>query len=754
MKNIHKLFFGIAMVAMFTGCSEDKESNPISEIDTDTPTPSVGTLITINAAVDTDQSLSKVALQQADNSLDLLSQWQEDDQIQVFARQNGKNYKISDQIAVENISADGRSCSFNIVLPSEIDPAKTYQVIGLCGVQGSINDDGILSFDASTQRKPILKFRAPLMFAASATSTTVEANFKHIGAYEILHVVNNSTAGITFSHNGYTTEKGWYYNRFRCTYDCNKTNATIAAEDIWGYQDINDTPVPSGKMATIVSWYVPNGNSITQAYLEAGINGGGVRSSNAKTSNTIIRAGNAYHLYVTWDGQKLKFGDQSITTNVVASMDGAAVASYIKGLAAGEHTIKLEGVCDASVIRSAMQANPSAIINLDLRNCDITANFNGVTSLKSVQLPLTTTEIAESAFKGCTALRSVLMPDRVENIGASAFASCKSLEVINIPSKLVKVGANAFKNCAKLTNIALPEKMNYIGSNAFADCDNMTITVAKPDNWWFSAKAGAKGTRIPEQLTQSWLIDNSGYNYFRSIEWSVSDDGNTRTYIINGVKLEMVLVEGGTFWMGAQREDPELPNYDSLANDDEAPVHEVTLDNFYITKYVITRAQWYAIMGGDIEQDDYIYPIIGTSWGRTNDFINNLNELTTNKFRLPTESEWEFAARGGKKSKGYKYSGGNEISFVAWYYGNSGNQVNPVGQRSPNELGIYDMTGNTWEMCLYNVYSNEKECNPMGSSPTWRSCTYGCQGSDCRITLRFPDNQTDYDDGFRLVIRP
>lgn len=202
MKNIHKLFFGIAMVAMLTGCSEDKESNPISEIDTESPTPSVGTLITINAAVDTDQSLSKVALQQADNSLDLLSQWQEDDQIQVFARQNGKNYKISDQIAVENISTDGRSCSFNIVLPSEIDPAKTYQVIGLCGIQGSINDDGILSFDASTQRKPILKFRAPLMFAASATSTTVEANFKHIGAYEILHVVNNSTAGITFSHNG------------------------------------------------------------------------------------------------------------------------------------------------------------------------------------------------------------------------------------------------------------------------------------------------------------------------------------------------------------------------------------------------------------------------------------------------------------------------------------------------------------------------------------------------------------------------
>ena len=140
MKNIYKLFFGIAMVAMFTGCSEDKESNPISEIDTDTPTPSVGTLITINAAVDTDQSLSKVALQQADNSLDLLSQWQEDDQIQVFARQNGKNYKISDQIAVESISADGRSCSFNIVLPSEIDPAKTYQVIGLCGV---LNHTGI-----------------------------------------------------------------------------------------------------------------------------------------------------------------------------------------------------------------------------------------------------------------------------------------------------------------------------------------------------------------------------------------------------------------------------------------------------------------------------------------------------------------------------------------------------------------------------------------------------------------------------------
>lgn len=165
------------------------------------------------------------------------------------------------------------------------------------------------------------------------------------------------------------------------------------------------------------------------------------------------------------------------------------------------------------------------------------------------------------------------------------------------------------------------------------------------------------------------------------------------TLTVNGIKYNMVWVDGGTFRMGATSEQGS--DADSDADSDEKPVHSVTLSSYYIGKTEVTQALWKAVMGSNpsyFEGDDL--PVEQVSWDDCQEFIRKLNSLTGQNFRLPTEAEWEFACRGGNNSRGYKYSGSNYIDNVAWNWDNSGKKTHPVATKSPNELGIYDMSGN------------------------------------------------------------
>ena len=199
----------------------------------------------------------------------------------------------------------------------------------------------------------------------------------------------------------------------------------------------------------------------------------------------------------------------------------------------------------------------------------------------------------------------------------------------------------------------------------------------------------------------------------------------------------MVKVEGGTFTMGATSEQS------SSAWDDEKPTHSVTLSSFYLCKYEVTQALWRAVMGGSLFnlKGDSL-PVEQVSWDECQTFISRLNNLTGRNFRLPTEAEWEYAARGGNRSRGYKYSGSNVLSDVAWYDGNSSDKRHPIGTKSPNELGLYDMSGNVWEWCSdwYGYYSSSAQTNPTGPS---RGALRVCRGGGwyggagfCRLSDR------------------
>ena len=188
------------------------------------------------------------------------------------------------------------------------------------------------------------------------------------------------------------------------------------------------------------------------------------------------------------------------------------------------------------------------------------------------------------------------------------------------------------------------------------------------------------------------------------------------------------------------------PDKDSETSDDEKPAHRVSLDGYYIAETQVTQELWYEVMGDNPSdfKGNAQRPVDRVSWNDCQEFINKLNQHTGQKFCLPTEAQWEYAARGGKKSKGYKYAGGNDLSRVACYYVNSDDETHPVRQKLPNELGLYDMTGNVWEWCRDwfdgNFYEFSPQYNPegpaLGTDRVLRGGCYGNVSRTCRLSYR------------------
>jgi len=225
------------------------------------------------------------------------------------------------------------------------------------------------------------------------------------------------------------------------------------------------------------------------------------------------------------------------------------------------------------------------------------------------------------------------------------------------------------------------------------------------------------------------------------------------TQEVKGMKIEMVRIPGGTFLMGSTS---------SNAKSDEMTVHSVTLSSFYIGKYEVTQAQWAVVMGDNPShfQLGDNYPVEKVSWLDCQEFIQKLNELTGKRYRLPTEAEWEYAARGG--TSGDRYGDINLIINIAWYGINSGKSTHPVGQKQPNAYGLYDMLGNVLEWCqdwyYHSSYTEEPMINPTGPSTgdsrVFRGGSWRSIDSNVRAPNRFysPPTFHMYYLGFRLAM--
>jgi formylglycine-generating enzyme required for sulfatase activity len=285
--------------------------------------------------------------------------------------------------------------------------------------------------------------------------------------------------------------------------------------------------------------------------------------------------------------------------------------------------------------------------------------------------------------------------------------------------------------------------------------ETITRRIGYCDNKIKEAEAQKERERIAREQKEQEERERLAREKEEQEEREQQEEESNRVAEVTEINIPMIYVAGGTFTMGCTSEQG------NDCDNDEKPAHQVTVSGFNIGKYEVTQAQWEAVMGNNPSayKGDNL-PVECVSWDDVQVFIRKLNQQTGKQYRLPTEAEWEYAARGGTQSRGYKYSGSNTVSEVAWYKDNSGKQTHPVGQKKANELGIYDMSGNVREWCSdwYGKYNSSSQTNPKGSSSdsyrVYRGSNHMYSANDCRVTYRSYDspNHDDHGLGVRLVL--
>ena len=291
-------------------------------------------------------------------------------------------------------------------------------------------------------------------------------------------------------------------------------------------------------------------------------------------------------------------------------------------------------------------------------------------------------------------------------------------------SSMRALGNKAFEKGNFERAIELYKKGQKCGDGA--QCPDLATLISKANK----AKANASKTATPKTVTPK-------------------PKPSTPSVSIPFKEPEMVYVEGSSFQMGSN-------DYDN-----EKPIHSVTLSSFSIGKYEVTQALWRSVMGknpSNFKGDNL--PVEQVSWDDIQRFLQKLNAKTGKNYRLPTEAEWEYAARGGNKSNSFKFSGSNTVGDVAWYGSNSDSKTHTVGGKTANELGIYDMSGNVWEWCSdrydENYYKNSPSQNPKGatsgSSRVLRGGSWYTYAYNCRVANRLLNDPSIRDNlfGFRV----
>jgi len=288
-------------------------------------------------------------------------------------------------------------------------------------------------------------------------------------------------------------------------------------------------------------------------------------------------------------------------------------------------------------------------------------------------------------------------------------------------------------------------------SGKYLTCKNICIGTCIGDKKYYLKRAVQKGR--PFGLG-SFIQFGLRYEIDNGIRKAEKPNNLADTALLAEINKNMVLVEGGQFKMGSEKNVRG-----------ESPVHAVNLNDFYIGKYEVQQALWEQVMGSN---PSYFKcadcPVEEISVNDMENFLAKLYQLTGKHFRLPTEAEWEYAATGGKLSKDYKYSGSNKLEDVAWFKDNADEKTHPAGQKQPNELGLYDMSGNAWEVCedwfhrgYYKKSPRDNPKNlrkgffPVARGGSWRSDEQRCQS---RARNRFVPDHHKQNGSFRLVLDP
>ena len=372
--------------------------------------------------------------------------------------------------------------------------------------------------------------------------------------------------------------------------------------------------------------------------------------------------------------------------------------------------------------------------------------FQSCISLTNVNLPTTLNKIQRSAFYGCTNLTSITLPQSLKSIEDAAFSTCKKLVSIRIPLSVESIGQKVFYGCDSLRSIYSCSAPSGIEAdeNLFDGLDTTQVRLYVPTRYAGDYIATSPWNHVLIFTLDEEDVDGDGvvssvditaiYNcllngddtFGRTLD--VNGDGicssvditilynlllnggspDVEEFDVGGITFKLVKVKKGAFVMGEGKDGENVNNF-----------HNVTLSkDFYIGETEVTQELWQAVMGDEHEFGfpGAKKPAHGLSWNDCMSFIAKLNTLTGHNFRLPTEAEWEYAARGGNKSSGYLYSGSDDIDKVAWYQGNSQSQIYDVASKPCNELGLFDMSGNVTEWCsdYYQPYVAEPQLDPTG----------------------------------------
>ena len=341
--------------------------------------------------------------------------------------------------------------------------------------------------------------------------------------------------------------------------------------------------------------------------------------------------------------------------------------------------------------------------------------------------------------------------DNSEKRKAAEADQVQYLALISSADSLSKVESGLSEAMAMYDSAAVFET-HYAGTRFSALFDQNALSSSSRVQSQIDSIAKVRQQESEEKLCQELAAAEQARKEREAAERRRRETGYSNGVLkVNGAEYPMVYVSGGSFMMGSD---------DSDADSDECPVHRVTLSSYRIGKYEVTQELWEAVMGNNPSRFKGSRKPVQVSWNDCQEFIRKLNSLTGQTFMLPTEAQWEFAARGGNSSNGYKYSGSNYIDSVAWHGGNSGISTHNVGTKSPNELGIYDMSGNVFEWCSdwYGSYGSGSLVDPEGPSSGYsRVLRGGCwllSAEYCRVSRRFTNTVINGSDllGLRLCL--